>query len=383
MTAPDIDSLETLNRELLYLFVAGPGQGEGIAVALPGAGWLLVDGCTTGMTRSGLPLLEIIERWRASNDDPVVAMVLTHPHQDHAGGFAELVEALDPCAIGLAGDLLSAAKPAFETTRSASDRLRSGAVRAALQAIERWQVEHAREILALHQGVTLPVAGSPANVIARAPEAGLLTRFLREPGVRQRLKEQANHVSIVLEIEYGDSRVVLTGDLPRYHTGSRTAVASGWDQVLSVRSELGDHSALKVPHHGSADAIHPGLMPAAASDERAWIVTPYNSSRLPKVANMDSLPLLLRWQPSILLTGVPVSKKLQAEQPPPGIVSVSRLASRLSSQRVGEPFLDAGGVELTPGDACEPLDPVWAIAIDRTGAVAGRWRGRAALEVVP
>jgi len=40
-------------------------------------------------------------------------------------------------------------------------------------------------------------------------------------------------------------------------------------------------------------------------------------------------------------------------------------------------------IELTPGDACEPLDPIWAVAVDSAGAVVGRWRGRAALEVVP
>ncbi len=383
MTAQDLDALGALDRELLHVFVAGPGQGEGIAVALPGSGWVLVDGCTTGRAGDGLPLLEIVTRWRASEDEPVLAMVLTHPHQDHAGGFAELVEELDPQAIGLAGgDLLGAGKAVFEPAKAASDRRRVGAVYAAIMAIDRWREDHPGKLLALHQGAALPVGSSPASVVARAPEAQLLARFLSDPGAGRRLKQEANHISIVLEIEHGTARIVLTGDLPRYRAGTLAAVPSGWDQVLAVRAELGGHTALKVPHHGSAEALHPDLMPAATA-ERAWIVTPYNSSRLPRVAEMNGLPRLLGWQPSILMTGVPASKALQAEEPAPGLVRIAQLVSRVSSQPVGEPFLDTGGVELTPGDAGEPLDPIWAVAVDRAGALVGKWRGRSALEVVP
>lgn len=379
----DLDALGALDRALLYVFVAGPGQGEGIAVALPGAGWLLVDGCTTGAEGEGLPLLEIVERWRASVDEPILAMVLTHPHQDHAAGFAELVEALDPRAIALAGtDLLSAARTAFETAKAASERGRIGAVHAAILAIDRWLEDHPGKLVALHQGAALPTEGTSASVVARAPEAGILAAFLTEPGVRKRLKDEANHISVVLEIEHGAARVVLTGDLPRYRTGTKTAVPSGWNQVLPVRPDLGKHAALKVPHHGSADAMHPGLMPTDGTADRAWAVTPYNSSRLPRVADMDGLPQLLDLLPSILLTGVPVSKRIQTAEPAPGIVRVAQLVSRYAAQRLGEPFLD-GGIELTPGDACEPLDPIWAVAVDSAGAVVGRWRGRAALEVVP
>lgn len=387
MTARDLDTLEALDRELLHLFVAGPGQGEGIAIALPGAGWVLVDGCTTGRDGDGLPLLKIVERWRASGDEPILAMVFTHPHQDHAGGFAELVEVLKPNAIALAGtDLFTHAKAAADiakAAKAASDRRRLGAVHSAILAIHRWHEEHPGKLVALGQGAGLPVDGNSATVVARAPEAGLLTEFLTEPGVRERLKEEANHISIVLEIEHGSGRVVLTGDLPRYRSKGKAVVPSGWDHVLSVRAELGSHSALKIPHHGSAQALHPALMPTATAATRAWVVTPYNSSRLPKVAEMDGLPQLLAWQPSILLTGVPASKKVQAAEPAPGTVRLAQLASRISQQPVGEPFLDQGGIELTPGDALEPLDPVWAVAVDHAGAVVGRWRGRTALEVVP
>ena len=56
----------SLDRSLLHVFVAGPGYGEGIAIALPGQGWLLLDGCET--THGKLPLVAILERWRRADE---------------------------------------------------------------------------------------------------------------------------------------------------------------------------------------------------------------------------------------------------------------------------------------------------------------------------
>lgn len=388
-SSSDLELLGTLDRDLLYIFVAGPGQGEGIAVALPGVGWLLVDGCTTGIYGDGLPLQTIVTRWRKDADEPVVAMVLTHPHRDHVGGFAELVNAFNPISIALVGDatvgidLLSHARRALVGASAAADKVRAGSVKAAMLAIARWSDEHPHKLVPLHQGITLPAGPTPATIVARSPEPTYLGQLLSAPDVEKRLRKAENHLSIVLEIEYGEARVVLSSDLPRYHTGTTTQISSGWDQVLSTRRELGSHAGLKIPHHGSAEAMHPGLMSAGNGAERAWIVTPYNSSKLPSVADLGGLPNLLAQQTPVLLTGVPTSKKVQAAEPYPGAVFFSQLASRIDLQRLGEPFLDAGGVDVTPGDASEPLDPVWCVAFDRTGQVVGRWRGRSALEVFP
>lgn len=41
----NIDELKALDRSLLHLFVTGPRDGEGLALALPGTGWVLIDSC--------------------------------------------------------------------------------------------------------------------------------------------------------------------------------------------------------------------------------------------------------------------------------------------------------------------------------------------------
>lgn len=99
--AADLESLGSLNREHLHVFVAGPGFGEGVAVALPGQGWLLIDSCEVRF--GDIALLSVVERWRSSEEEPVEALMFTHPHQDHCEGLPLLLERLQPSRVLVAG----------------------------------------------------------------------------------------------------------------------------------------------------------------------------------------------------------------------------------------------------------------------------------------
>jgi glyoxylase-like metal-dependent hydrolase (beta-lactamase superfamily II) len=87
-----ISGLATLDRTLVYVFVAGPGVGEAIAIALPQRDWVLIDSCQI----AGQPIMGAVFRRFARPNDVVRALVLTHPHDDHAGGFAKMVEEVRP-----------------------------------------------------------------------------------------------------------------------------------------------------------------------------------------------------------------------------------------------------------------------------------------------
>ena len=116
---PLSDLTAPLDRSLLHVFVAGPGCGEGIAVALPGQGWILLDGCR--VAEDALPLLAVLDRWQAP-DDPIDALLLTHPHTDHAFGVRRVVEERAPAKLGVT---TSPAEPSRILARITRSRFRT------------------------------------------------------------------------------------------------------------------------------------------------------------------------------------------------------------------------------------------------------------------
>ena len=132
--------LEALDRTLLHVFVAGPGYGEGLAIALPHAGWLVIDGCH--VADEGLPLLEILKAWR----DPAEAVdcvALTHPHRDHAAGIRRLIEETMPRCVALSTPpsnpaRIFAAADDPRLVQPTSDRQRLSRALDALRAIRKY-----------------------------------------------------------------------------------------------------------------------------------------------------------------------------------------------------------------------------------------------------
>ena len=154
-----LDDLETpLNRSLLHVFVVGPGRGEGIAVALPERGWLLVDGATSDLGRP--PLLEILERWKAGDDDRIEWALLSHPHDDHVDGFAEVINAQPPAAIGLAG--VEGAPRYIDILKDApippagDDAIKARKIRTAFRAVRTWEHDVGKKpATGVHRGTIL------------------------------------------------------------------------------------------------------------------------------------------------------------------------------------------------------------------------------------
>lgn len=371
--ARPLEDLEAIESLELSVFVAGPGQGEGIAVAMPGSGWLLVDGCRT---RGAFPLFELHTRYRRHRNDGVELLVLTHPHEDHAAGVARCIAELQPTTLGLVGvpgrSGLQAARDALTRgldTRVTSDVLRRSAVRTALEAMERHEHQQPGSLVNLHDGVVLPLRNSSVRATVRAPDRRLLEEALTSGSIS---RETANAWSAVIELEFGEARVVLGSDLP-------TGCQSGWDKVLSSAPQLGRHHALKLPHHGSPGAYHRKLH-TGSPERRCWWVTPYNASRLPPLDDLRGLPQLLRREPALLLTALPAARRLQRPLAHPGIVRLDQLEERKLPAHPRVTLLQMAVAIAAPGEP-GPLDAVWAVSFDDSGRITGRWRGQVALEL--
>jgi hypothetical protein len=385
MTAEPLEALERLDPSLVYVFVAGPSKGEGVAVALPNdTGWLVVDGAALGSV--SIPA-RLIQHFAGSGArDEIAAYVLTHPHDDHVKGLPMLLERSPPRQVWVTaaspeGPHLieltlrrreAKARPGGPT----SAKLRHSSVEAALVALALWQEKTGRSIGSALDGATIALEDSAVDLAVRAPAAGeALSTILEELAGGNR--RRANEASVVLELTYGETRIVLGGDLPRVPTrttekaiAGATPLATGWARVMRDHGHLAAHSLLKLPHHGSRAAWDDALMGAPPRDTRTWVVTPYTSGREP-LPHRSKLGGLLSRQAPLHITHPPSAWELAPE---PWLVKAADIRPPTPT---GDPFADAAD-DIRPRPPKDALDPVWCFAFDASGWLRGRWRGTTA-----
>jgi hypothetical protein len=369
-----LDALATpLDRSLLHVFVAGPGYGEGIAVALPHSGWLVLDGCRVSTGR--LPILAILDRWK-SPAEPVEALLLTHPHTDHAFGIRETIEVTAPRLIGVTTSPTSPAL-VFATAEAelaagspgSLDQLRRRTVIDAMLAIRRRFDAAPADLIALVDGAQVPLENPGLAAFVRAPDAVLVHDRLAAGR-----RGDPNELSAVVELVFGATRVVLGSDLPTVD-GRGVVLSAGWDRVLGQHPHLGAHHGLKVPHHGSPAAFHPGLMTSGSG--RTWWISPFNRGRRLPPSDPDGVPRLVALNGQVSLTATPRARGAQPIHADPAVVQLAELSSLFASASP----LAASAFSVTPPDV-EPLEPVWCAAFDDQGALRGAWRGNRAFSVV-
>jgi len=375
VVALTLDALAApLDRSLLHVFVAGPGYGEGIAVALPRSGWIVLDGCRVSTGR--LPMLAILDRWRSSIE-PVEALLLTHPHTDHAFGIREMIEGLAPRRIGVTtspvspGLIFAAARAELTAASTGSlDRLRRRTVIDAMLAIRRRFDAAPGDLIALVDGARVPVTPVEITAFVRAPDAALVHDRLAGGHTGD-----PNELSAVVELVFGVTRIVLGSDLPTLD--ARGAVlGAGWNSVLRRHSHLGDHRGLKIPHHGSPAAFHSGLMTLGSG--RTWWISPFNRGKRLPPTDPDGIPRLVAANGEVSLTATPRARTEQPIHADPAAVPLAELPSLFAAS---SPFA-AGAFSVTPPDV-EPLEPIWCAAFDDQGRLRGVWRGNRAFTVVP
>jgi beta-lactamase superfamily II metal-dependent hydrolase len=389
--ARPLAELDGLERAHLHVWVAGPGTGEGIAIALPGRGWILIDGCRTGRDDAGeeLPLRHILRRFRGV-DDPVELMVLTHPHNDHADGFGELLVGERPARVALASPagpvertLLAIYEDAdVSSTADAEAERRRSQVATAMRAIRTWQGAPGREVSCWHDGASLTLG--EVEVRVHAPTSEQLSERLRELTLGD-IGLHANAMSLVIEVVYGDCTLLLGGDLPVTHGG--TVVPEGWRSVLTRHPHLKGAHRLKVPHHGSREALHEQLL--ATSHAACWWITPFSAQGLPRgqdpaegvKAAREGMAQLLDHQPRVQVTSLPTARARQRHVPMPGQVTQSQWSEAFVARDLGGVFAGLA-VEVGPPASVRPSEAVWGAAFTREGEWVQRWRGTVALEVV-
>lgn len=213
-------------RQDLTITVFDVGQGDCILVQAPGGRTMLVDaGGRQGREASGWDIGSqvVVPALMARGVGRIDVLVITHPHEDHIGGAAAV---LDAVPVGIVLD------PMLETD--------SGTYRDLLRQIREEGIAHHRategQRLNLGRGVYAEVLNPPEP---RFSDTG----------------SDLNDNSVVLRLVYDDLSVLLPADIDE-----AGAYRMAWlgDSVNST--------ILEVPHHGAPEPAVPEFIEAVTPD---------------------------------------------------------------------------------------------------------------------
>ena len=146
------------------------------------------------------------DTYAAHNGGRIEAIFLSHPHSDHAGGLSSVLESVDVQRIYISSGWETCSQD--EIVKQAMETARTAGV----------------EIVVLNEG----------DVIQLSEEVDMKVVASKEFA----LEGDANEASMVLQLRYGSTSALFTGDLP----------------IGSEMEDAPDIDILKVAHHGSGSA---------------------------------------------------------------------------------------------------------------------------------
>ncbi|HNU94026.1 MAG TPA: MBL fold metallo-hydrolase [Bacillota bacterium] len=194
-----------LSGSVLFTFL-DVGQGDAILVSTSDGHHMLVDG---GPRSAGLGLAARLRELGIKHLDVLVS---THPHEDHIGGLADVLNAVT------VGRVIDSGKVHTSAT------------------YERY--------LTIIDEKNIPFALGRANDWFLLGDAGV--QIIWPTGA---LAEDMNDVSVVLRVDYGKSSALLTGD-----------IGPDVEQYLAEHEALSRVVLLKVAHHGSRRSTTPEFL---------------------------------------------------------------------------------------------------------------------------
>jgi hypothetical protein len=328
----------------------------------------------------------LLEHW--TDESTIELLLLTHPHADHYVGIDRLLEdaRLSPGIrrVGCVCEYLASEESLSSEMRAAFDmvdiddaeaQMELGRARAVLERIGEEWTKHPERCFRAKAGETFQVG--PTTVQVLSPSSEEARTFFTEPNLSRRIRDHANDLSVVLELRYGKTVVLLGGDLPATRGGK--VVPSGWHSVAKrATSPLNAHALYKVAHHGSMEAIHNPVVRSTGST-RLWAATPYNKGeRLPDFADGGGVATLHGHEPTgIALTGMPVSHERQGKMPD----TIAR--SEVVPSAITVPGLRGIVARSSGRPKAPPEECYWVFELDDQGNVVGRRRGDAATLVLP
>lgn len=286
----------------LEVSLFGPGVGESVVVHLGNGDWLVVDSCIDRTDGKAIALA-YLKRLGVDPATAVKVVVATHWHDDHMDGLAEVLRAARGskfcCSAALARRefyRLIASRGRALTTSSGIDEFDE-----ILEILKARAPAGARRIgvgpdwSTANQRLFQREAGQgilPAEVYALSPSPssvtlGFLEIAAQQPpaGTRNRrlVSQSPNEASVALHVRVGHSCALLGADLENSNDPN-----VGWRAIVgSAARPQGRAKILKVAHHGSPNADHPGVWPTMLTEGPLSLVAPYSRGVRPLPSHDD------------------------------------------------------------------------------------------------
>lgn len=226
------------HKGLLKVTFLDVGQGDSIFIESPDGNQILID---SGANKN---ISNVLSRVMPFYDRSIDAVVATHPDQDHIGGFPEILKRYK---VGRYFDNGLVGKTS--TFKEISKEL----------VIEKVSEERLikDEIIDLGDGVFLKVF---------------------YPNIKLE-GDDTNKNSVVMKLIYGDSNILLTGDIP-----------TDVEKYLTMTSgEELDSDILKVAHHGSKNSLSEEFFSAVSPEYSIISASKDNSFGHPHKEIIDAL----------------------------------------------------------------------------------------------
>lgn len=228
----------------LQVTILDVGQGLSIFLQTPEGVSVLVDGGNGGSFNMGERV--VVPFLRQNRTPSLDVMFLTHPHEDHYGGLAAVVDRVQVKKFISSGETEDS--DAFTILTEALPR----------SSVPTTVVKSGDRII-LGNSVFIDVLSPPER------------KF-------QYTVDDVNNNSLVLQVTYRDFSMLITGDAERE--------ALTW--LLKEKPAMLQSSLLQVPHHGSRNALFPQFLEAAGF-EAAVIPVGRNNFGHPHQETLDLL----------------------------------------------------------------------------------------------
>lgn len=277
-------------QDVIEVSVFSRGYGESIAIHVGGGRWIIVD-CLKSAARTPAAA-DYLDSINVPCETAVECVLLTHWHDDHVSGGADLVKRCQNATIVLSGALL---KDEFSQFLRRSKVGSTGSFGTGIDEMlnilriasaQGRQPKWAWSDRSLSTGRHTPVyrfdALSPSdadfemlleNIVTWQQNSGRIAKPLR------------NHASVAAVIEASGEQILLGADLEV--TGQHT----GWRNVHStVWGDRAPASLFKIAHHGAASGDHPPVWADMIAKNAVAVLTPWSrGSKLPTKEDVERI----------------------------------------------------------------------------------------------